>query len=87
MNDVVALTVDALATVALVAGPLLLASLVTGVVVGVAQTVTQINEQSISFLAKAACVAAVVVALGGGLAQHLTGFARRCFGAVELVVR
>jgi flagellar biosynthetic protein FliQ len=41
------------------AGPLLLVALVVGVVVSVFQAVTQIQEQTVSFVVKLAAVAAV----------------------------
>jgi flagellar biosynthetic protein FliQ len=43
-----------LITVLWVAGPLLLTVLVVGVVVGVVQAATQLNEPTIAFVAKAA---------------------------------
>jgi flagellar biosynthetic protein FliQ len=80
------LVVDALTTTAYVAGPLLAAALVSGVGVGLAQAVVQVNEQSLSFIVKLACVGAVLVALGATLAGQLTGYTRRCFTEVENVV-
>ena len=86
MSDPMRLVVDALTTTAYVAGPLLAAALVSGVGVGLAQAVVQVNEQSLSFIVKLVCVAAVMVALGATLAGQLTGYTRRCFTEVEQVV-
>lgn len=86
MSDPMRLVVDALTTTGYVAGPLLAASLVAGVGVGLAQAVVQVNEQSISFIVKSASVALVLVALGGLLAAQLTGYTRRCFTGIEQVV-
>lgn len=47
-----------------IAGPVLLAVLVAGVVVGVLQAATQINEATVAFVAKAVALAAVL-GLGG----------------------
>lgn len=85
--DPLRLAIDALTTLAMVAGPLLLASLVSGVGIGIAQTVTQINEQSLSFLVKVVAVAAVLVAVGSGLAGSMATYTRRCFTGIEQVVR
>lgn len=85
--DPVRLVLDALTTTALVAGPVLAAALVAGVAIGMLQAVVQINEASLSFLVKLGAVALVILALGSGIAGSLTGYARRCFGGVERVVR
>jgi flagellar biosynthetic protein FliQ len=81
-----ALLADMLRTVVLVAGPLLVASLIAGLVVGVAQTATQVNEPSISYLAKAIAVAFVLLAMGAALAGYATTYARASFQAVARVV-
>lgn len=87
MSDPMRLVVDALTTTGYVAGPLLAASLVAGVGVGLAQAVVQVNEASLSFIVKLASVALVLVALGGLLAGQLMGYTRRCFTDIENVVR
>jgi len=55
----------------LVAGPLLLTELVVGVVVSVFQAVTQIQEQTLTFVPKLAAVAFVLI-LTLPWALHLT---------------
>lgn len=59
-----------LITVLWVAGPLLLTVLIVGVVVGVVQAATQLNEPTIAFVAKAAALTAVLFALGSLLIGH-----------------
>jgi len=51
----------ALVVALLVAGPLLLTELVVGVIVSVLQAVTQIQEQTLTFVPKLAAVALVLV--------------------------
>jgi flagellar biosynthetic protein FliQ len=87
MSDPMRLVVDALTTTAYVAGPLLGAALTAGVAVGLAQSVVQVNEQSLSFIVKLVCVAGVLVALGSILSGQLMGYTRRCFTDIETVVR
>jgi flagellar biosynthesis protein FliQ len=70
-----------------VAGPVLLASLCAGLLVGILQAATQINEASISFVAKVTSVVAVLVTLGPMLATHAVDYARHSFSAIEHVVR
>lgn len=86
MSDPMRLAVDALSTAAYVAGPLLGAALIAGVAVGLAQAVVQVNEQSLSFVVKLACVAAVLVALGATLSAQMLGYTRRCFTDIAKVV-
>ena len=70
-----------------VAGPLLVASLVVGLLVGVAQTATQVNEPSVSFLLKTAVMVAVLATMGTMLVEHLMGYAKDSFSAIAQVVR
>ncbi len=85
--DPVRLVVDALTTTAYVAGPLLLAALVSGVIVGLFQAVVQVNEASLSFLVKLVSVCLVLLGLGSTLGGNLVGYARRSFSSIERVVR
>ena len=50
---------------ALVAGPVLIASLAVGLVVGIVQAATSVNEQTLTFVPKLAIVALVLVVMGG----------------------
>ena len=50
--DVVAILRDVMLTTLLVTGPILVAMLVTGLTVSVFQALTQINEQTMTFLPK-----------------------------------
>ncbi|WP_226017586.1 flagellar biosynthetic protein FliQ [Novosphingobium sp. FKTRR1] len=52
---------------ALVAAPVLLASLAVGLVVGIIQAATSINEQTLTFVPKLAITALVLVLLGGAM--------------------
>ena len=70
-----------------VAGPVLLASLVAGLLVGVIQAATQVNEPSVSFLVKTAAVLAVLVALGGMLVDQVTTYTKQSFSSIADVVR
>jgi len=56
----------------LIAGPLLIAELVAGVTVGLAQAVTQIQEQSISFVAKLIVLVGMLVLAGPWMLVQLT---------------
>jgi flagellar biosynthetic protein FliQ len=54
--------------------PLLLSVLLVGVVIGVIQAATQINEQTIAFVAKAITLAAVLSFAGSWLLSELVDY-------------
>lgn len=59
--------------------PLLATCLVTGVVVSLLQALTQVQDQSVSFVPKAAAVGLVVVLAGPAALRGLSEFARAVF--------
>ena len=69
-----ALIQDALLLLASVGGPIFLALLVTGLVLGILQAATQINDSAVSFLPRALAGVLVVWALGGWIMQRLASF-------------
>jgi flagellar biosynthetic protein FliQ len=68
-----------------VAGPLLLAMLVVGVVVSLFQTITQIQEQAVAYVAKFATVALLLLLLGPWMLQELASFTREMWAQVPEV--
>lgn len=57
-----------------VAGPMLISVLVVGIVVGVVQAATQLNEPTIAFIAKAVALTAVLFATGSMLVAYLVEY-------------
>jgi len=55
---------DALVMTVMLSAPLLLAALVTGLVIGLFQAATQINEQTLSFIPKLLAMVVVLMATG-----------------------
>ena len=64
----------ALETALIVGMPLLLTVLMIGVVIGVVQAATQINEPTIAFVAKAIALAAVLAASGSWILGRLVDY-------------
>jgi len=81
------LVANLLRTCMFVCGPLLLASLFAGVVVGIMQAATQIKEASISFVGQVSAILLVLVTVGPALASHAVGYARSSLQAIQHVVR
>lgn len=61
----------------LLAAPLLLSALVVGLLVGMFQAATQINEMTLTFVPKLMVVALVVLIAGPALLNTLLGFTIR----------
>jgi flagellar biosynthesis protein FliQ len=57
-----------------IGGPLLAASLMVGMAVSVFQAVTQINEQTLSFVPKILVIAGTLALLGPWMATTLVGY-------------
>ena len=60
----------------LLAAPMLLGSLVIGILVSIFQAVTQINEQTLSFIPKILVIIGAMVIFGPWMIQILTTFTR-----------
>jgi len=74
------LMVEALKTVALVAGPVLLVGLVVGLTVGLLQAMTQVHEMTLTVIPKLLATALVLFALGSWMLRTLVDFTRELFG-------
>jgi flagellar biosynthetic protein FliQ len=70
---------------ALVAGPVLIAALAVGLVVGIIQAATSVNEQTLTFVPKLAVVAVVMVLMGGAMMGLLADFMREIFAQIAAV--
>ncbi len=80
-------TRQALALVLLVSGPILLAAVVVGLLFGVLQAATQIQEQTISFVTKVVAVALVLAITAPWIGGQLTKFATAVWNVIPLVGR
>lgn len=89
MNEsfVVGIAKDALTTVILVSGPVMLISLVIGLVISVFQATTQIQEQTLTFVPKIIAVFASLIILGPWMLHMVVGLANRMFEAIPYMVR
>jgi len=87
VDGLVALGREAMAVAALVALPVLATSLVVGVVVGLFQVLTQVQEATLSFVPKMLAVGVVGVLLGPWMAQRLLAFTAALFRALPELVR
>ena len=70
---------------ALIAGPVLIAALLVGLVVGLIQAATSVNEQTLSFIPKLAVTALLFVVLGGAMMGLLTDFMREVMAQIAQI--
>ena len=66
-----------------IAGPLLLSALVLGVVISLVQTVTQIQEMTLTFVPKLVAAALIVMFMGGWMIGEMTSWIRELWGMIE----
>ena len=81
------LIANALRITFVAAGPVLAAALVAGLLVGVVQTVLQVNEASVSFVVKVVAVTGVLVVLGPALGTQMMDYTRNSIQSIALVVK
>ncbi|MDJ0642345.1 MAG: flagellar biosynthesis protein FliQ [Erythrobacter sp.] len=81
--QLLALADQTLWVTALIAGPVLIAALVVGLIVGIIQAATSVNEQTLTFVPKLGIVALVFVILGGTMMALLGDFLREIFAQVS----
>ena len=70
---------------ALVAAPILLASLAIGLVIGLIQAATSVNEQTLTFVPKLAAVAFVLVILGASMIALVGDFTQDIFAEIAAI--
>lgn len=70
----------------MLAAPMLLAALVIGLLVGVFQAATQINEMTLSFIPKLLGLATVLVVAGPWMLKELIGYTRVLIESIPSLV-
>lgn len=66
----------AIRVTAILGGPMLIGTLVIGIIVSLFQAVTQINEQTLTFIPKIVVVGVCLVLLGPWMTEIITSFTR-----------
>ncbi len=70
----------------LIAGPLLLSALAIGLLVGMFQAATQINEMTLSFIPKLGILVVALVIFGPWMLSNLVDFTRRLIMNIPNVI-
>jgi flagellar biosynthesis protein FliQ len=66
-----------------VGGPVFGLMLLVGLILGILQAATQINDTAVGFLPRAAAAAAVLWLLGGWMMERLSGFLAVCIARMS----
>jgi flagellar biosynthetic protein FliQ len=85
-DTVMNLGAQALQMTLLLAAPLLLAALVTGLIVSIFQAATQINEMTLSFIPKLVAIFATLVIAGPWMLSLFVDYMRRLFEAIPRLI-
>jgi flagellar biosynthetic protein FliQ len=88
MNEETALSLglEAIKVAVEVGGPLLLASLLIGLLVSIFQAATQIQEQMLTVIPKLVGIVVVIILLGPWMLGHLTAFATQLYNSIPSLV-
>lgn len=78
-NQVLNMAKEALGTAIIVGGPMLAASLLVGLIVSIFQAMTQIQEQTLSFIPKIISIALILVLLGPWMLKIMTAYTINLF--------
>lgn len=83
---IVQVTNEALLLVLIISGPPVLISMVVGLIIALFQALTQIQEQSLTFVPKIVVVFGVLAVMGPFLGGAVAQFGRMCFDGFPAVI-
>lgn len=86
-DTVVEIANNALFTIIKTAAPLLLVSMVIGLIVSIFQTVTSIQEQTLTFVPKILALFLTLMLLGHWILNNITGLMTELWSSFSLYIR
>ena len=87
IDDVSAIASNALFTIIKCAAPVLLVSLCVGLIVSIFQTVTSIQEQTLTFVPKVLAIFLSLMLLGHWMLNNMVGFMENLWAGFSLYIR
>ena len=84
---VMSLGSEAIKTIIYIAGPMLLAAMVIGIMVSVLQAITQINESTLTFIPKMVAVVLVLVVMAPWMLEVLQTYTSQVITSAGELVR
>jgi flagellar biosynthetic protein FliQ len=85
-DTVVSLVVDAMSVSLKIAMPMLLVALIVGLAVSIFQAVTQIQEQTLSFIPKVAGIALVIVVGGPWMLGQIVSYTQNLYESIPSLI-
>jgi flagellar biosynthesis protein FliQ len=85
-ENVMDLAHKTLLVTSLIAAPLLLIALITGLVIGMLQAATQINESTLSFIPKLLMLVVTLFVAGPWILRVLIDFTRDLYAAIPTMI-
>ena len=76
-GDIITIAKEAIYTIIITAAPLLLISLIVGLIISIFQTVTSIQEQTLTFVPKILAVFLAIMLLGSWMMTEMSDFMTR----------
>jgi len=83
----ITLSQNAITLMLVVAGPILLVSLIIGTIISLIQAATQVNEVTMTFIPKIVGIALILLLLGSWMMQQLLVFTTGIFNSLPNVVK
>ncbi len=87
VGTVTNITAETLYTIVITAAPMLLVSLIVGLVVSIFQTVTSIQEQTLTFVPKFLAIFASIMLLGHWMLDNMIGLMQELWSDFSLYIR
>ncbi|WP_331463175.1 flagellar biosynthesis protein FliQ [Konateibacter massiliensis] len=77
---------DTVYTIIISSAPLLLVSLIVGLVISIVQTATSIQEQTLTFVPKIICIFLAIMVFGGWILNNIVEFMIRLWSNFSIYV-
>jgi flagellar biosynthesis protein FliQ len=85
-ESIIVIGQQALVITAMLAAPMLLAALAAGLVIGMFQAATQINEMTLSFIPKLLVLAAALYLGGGWMLKVIVGYSESLIKSIPTLI-
>jgi flagellar biosynthetic protein FliQ len=85
-DTVIHLATQAMTIAVEVAGPMLLAGLVIGLVISIFQAVTSIQEQTLTFIPKIIALALIIVVLGPWMLRQMVDYTQNLYQDIPTLI-
>ena len=83
----ITLTQNAIMVMLVIAGPILLISLLIGTIISLIQAATQVNEVTMTFIPKIVGIGLIIIFLGSWMMQQIIVFAINIFNSLPNFVK